>query len=341
MKSAFDRHVIRTCPPCSRNLVATAAAVAHSPTSPLPARRRTQPVQTLDRFHQAAAKAQFEEYFAVRARGRLHRHRRQRALDGCAVQGLRQAAFRQRDVAGRTPSRTQHHRRRGWQTRLRLTSCWTTPALGRCRGTGVLRLIDGQWRIEQYHLTIPVPNELASEVVKRIREASQDGAVQGEKCDEHPNCQAGQRSQRRRRLRIGTVRRPPRGCRKTEFAKQNWYDVWYPNLAQRGTMNSGRRRPRPHNGRRSRRSTTAPKWTPPRTCTAPAWLRIAGDLFGRLLLRETSRTAIDRSCDCCSPSMATRNFGTGVVDVLSRGQWRKTLQCRKTTNQVNAPMRSF
>lgn len=32
-------------------------------------------------------------------------------------------------------------------------------------------------------------------------------------------------------LRIGTVRRPPRGVPKTEFASGNWYDVWYPNLA--------------------------------------------------------------------------------------------------------------
>lgn len=31
--------------------------------------------------------------------------------------------------------------------------------------------------------------------------------------------------------RIGTVRRPPRGVPKTEFAKQDWYDVWFPNLA--------------------------------------------------------------------------------------------------------------
>ena len=31
--------------------------------------------------------------------------------------------------------------------------------------------------------------------------------------------------------RIGTVRRPPRGVPKTEFASGNWYDVWYPNLA--------------------------------------------------------------------------------------------------------------
>jgi uncharacterized protein YeaO (DUF488 family) len=31
--------------------------------------------------------------------------------------------------------------------------------------------------------------------------------------------------------RIGTVRRPPRGVPKAEFASRNWYDVWYPNLA--------------------------------------------------------------------------------------------------------------
>ncbi|TMQ57381.1 MAG: DUF488 family protein [Candidatus Eisenbacteria bacterium] len=31
--------------------------------------------------------------------------------------------------------------------------------------------------------------------------------------------------------RIGTVRRPPRGVPKGEFSSQNWYDVWFPNLA--------------------------------------------------------------------------------------------------------------
>ena len=31
--------------------------------------------------------------------------------------------------------------------------------------------------------------------------------------------------------RIGTVRRPPRGVPKSEFATLDWYDVWYPNLA--------------------------------------------------------------------------------------------------------------
>lgn len=32
-------------------------------------------------------------------------------------------------------------------------------------------------------------------------------------------------------LRIGTVRRPPRGVPKSQFASGDWYDVWYPNLS--------------------------------------------------------------------------------------------------------------
>ena len=32
-------------------------------------------------------------------------------------------------------------------------------------------------------------------------------------------------------LRIGTVRRPPRGVPKAEFVSRDYYDVWLPNLA--------------------------------------------------------------------------------------------------------------
>ena len=32
-------------------------------------------------------------------------------------------------------------------------------------------------------------------------------------------------------LRIGTVRRPPRGVPKEKFASGNWYDVWLPELS--------------------------------------------------------------------------------------------------------------
>jgi uncharacterized protein YeaO (DUF488 family) len=32
-------------------------------------------------------------------------------------------------------------------------------------------------------------------------------------------------------LRLGTVRRPPRGVPKTQFAKLDYYDLWLPNLS--------------------------------------------------------------------------------------------------------------
>jgi len=32
-------------------------------------------------------------------------------------------------------------------------------------------------------------------------------------------------------LRVGTVRRPPRGVAKTEYSSKNFYDVWLPTLA--------------------------------------------------------------------------------------------------------------
>jgi uncharacterized protein YeaO (DUF488 family) len=41
-------------------------------------------------------------------------------------------------------------------------------------------------------------------------------------------------------LRIGTVRRPPRGVKKSEYSSANWYDIWFPNLAPSpGTMKLG------------------------------------------------------------------------------------------------------
>jgi len=32
-------------------------------------------------------------------------------------------------------------------------------------------------------------------------------------------------------LRLGTVRRPPRGVPKADFARLDYYDVWFPNLS--------------------------------------------------------------------------------------------------------------
>ena len=40
---------------------------------------------------------------------------------------------------------------------------------GECRGSGALQLYQDGWKIEQYNLTIPIPNEIAKQVVEDIR----------------------------------------------------------------------------------------------------------------------------------------------------------------------------
>ncbi len=43
-----------------------------------------------------------------------------------------------------------------------------TPNLGVCRGSGVLVRLGAEWKIEQYNLSIPIPNALADSIVKQI-----------------------------------------------------------------------------------------------------------------------------------------------------------------------------
>jgi uncharacterized protein YeaO (DUF488 family) len=46
----------------------------------------------------------------------------------------------------------------------------------------------------------------------------------------------GSRRESNEGLRIGTVRRPPRGVRKEDYAVKNIYDVWFPNLSPSETL---------------------------------------------------------------------------------------------------------
>jgi len=45
---------------------------------------------------------------------------------------------------------------------------------GETRGTGVLTKLGNDWKIEQYHLTFPIPNDVAKQVVKIIRNSKVD-----------------------------------------------------------------------------------------------------------------------------------------------------------------------
>jgi hypothetical protein len=126
---------------------------------------------TLDTFHQAAASADEEAYFECIAPNGVF-------IGTDATERWSKDAFR-------AYAHPYFSAGRGWTFRPRDRNvafssdgrtAWFDERLdsatyGECRGTGVLQLHDGRWLIEQYHLTIPIPNALAKDLVERIRAA--------------------------------------------------------------------------------------------------------------------------------------------------------------------------
>ena len=48
----------------------------------------------------------------------------------------------------------------------------SSQAYGVCRGTGTLLKTDGNWQIAQYHLSIPIPNDMAKSITAQIKAAT-------------------------------------------------------------------------------------------------------------------------------------------------------------------------
>ncbi len=130
----------------------------------------------LDRFHLAAANAQFADYFSC--------------LSGDAIFLGTDATERWTVEQFKAFAKPLFDKGTGWTYRKAERHILVSPdgnhasfdemldnippkgksGYGRCRGTGVLQRLNGEWKIEQYHLTIPIPNDLAKEVVKMIRD---------------------------------------------------------------------------------------------------------------------------------------------------------------------------
>ncbi|HTQ84248.1 MAG TPA: DUF488 family protein [Pseudolabrys sp.] len=85
-------------------------------------------------------------------------------------------------------------------------------------------------------------------------------------------------------LRIGTVRRPPRGVRKDRYARNNWYDVWYPALS-----------PTPQLMAEAKSSRSQSEW----------------NAFVRKFRKQMSRPAESRTLDVLSALSASTNFSLG------------------------------
>ncbi|MCP4664189.1 MAG: DUF4440 domain-containing protein, partial [bacterium] len=125
----------------------------------------------VDAFHRAAAQADEEGYFALLAPAAVF-------LGTDAGERWPKEEFRAfahpHFAAGRgwtfTPQKRQVTIAGDGQTAW-FDESLASASYGECRGTGVLQRLEGVWKIEQYNLTIPIPNDLAKEFVARIREA--------------------------------------------------------------------------------------------------------------------------------------------------------------------------
>lgn len=130
---------------------------------------------TLDAFHQAASEANAAPYFAL-------------LTDDAVFLGT-DATERWPKQAFEAFARPYFEKGKGWTyvstqrdivldpngTHATFDELLHNESYGTCRGSGMLRVVSGQWRIAQYNLSIPVPNALAREFVARIRAAEAKG----------------------------------------------------------------------------------------------------------------------------------------------------------------------
>ncbi|MBC7773522.1 MAG: nuclear transport factor 2 family protein [Pyrinomonadaceae bacterium] len=124
--------------------------------------------KVLDDWHDAAAKADEKRYFDHFAPGAIFMGTD--ATERWNVQEFRAYAKPHFDK-GKAWSFTPHDRHVMFAADAR--TAWfdeqlDTPNLGPSRGSGVLALLGGAWKIAHYNLTIPVPNDLAGDIVKQI-----------------------------------------------------------------------------------------------------------------------------------------------------------------------------
>jgi len=128
---------------------------------------------TLGAFHQAAANADTQKYFALLSKEAVF-------IGTDATERWTKAQFK-------AFVQPYFSRGQGWlytpkQQNISFINAGNTAffdeilhseSYGTCRGTGVLIKEDGHWKIAQYSLSIPIPNALAKDFVKTIKKSAQ------------------------------------------------------------------------------------------------------------------------------------------------------------------------
>ncbi len=150
-------------------VVASCVAVVLGSGAPDPGDDPAAVTAVLDNLHDAASKADGKRYFNCFAPGAVFFGTD--ATERWKIDEFRVYAQVRFDQG---TGWTYHPRKRHVFLSRDRETAWFDEALhnekyGACRGTGVLVKCDGAWKITQYNLTIPIPNEIALEVVQMIR----------------------------------------------------------------------------------------------------------------------------------------------------------------------------
>lgn len=130
---------------------------------------RTSIDQTLDRFHAAASHADEKTYFDCFApEGVFIGTDATERWDVPSFRAFAHSYFSQ--GKGWTYTSTARHIALAPSSDVAwFDEMLHSDSYGTCPGSGVLRLINGNWKIAQYNLSIPLPNSLAKNVVEMIR----------------------------------------------------------------------------------------------------------------------------------------------------------------------------
>lgn len=141
-------------------VLATNPAIAQSISSELEAIN-----EVLDAYHMAASQGDWDTYFDLMSEDSVF-------LGTDASERWPKAVFR--EYAGVRSGWTYHPMDRHVNLTPDGNSAWFDELLdsesyGTSRGTGVLIKTSSGWKISQYHLTFPIPNELAQEMTDAVK----------------------------------------------------------------------------------------------------------------------------------------------------------------------------
>ena len=150
--------------------IATALLASGPPPAEAQSAEEAAVSSVLDALHQAASDADFERYFGLYADEFIF-------LGTDATERWDREQFMEY-------ARGPFSQGRGWTYTKLERHVYIAPGgqaawfderldnanLGETRGSGALIKQDGEWKISQYNLTIPIPNEMAREVAQKIRE---------------------------------------------------------------------------------------------------------------------------------------------------------------------------